>query len=381
MSTERLRFQYSPWFQCALSVLILVLIGLTGCQTTSHSSATAAGQLTFVQKKMGPVTQLQRVSPTGSSGPVLVSERWRDLQPHWSPQGTLVFMSNRHGRDQIHLDKDRERLQIFLLDPGNAEPELISDTDDSAVSPRFSRSGGAVAYIHARPGNAALEVVELDTRVATPVTRARDILDYAWAPDGRALVVAVFNPGRSRLEFVAAPGERDPELPDLQPEERGSVITGVSWSPDGSAVAYIVNSPDRARRLYLYDLKTGQRRRLSNPEHHVQNPVQWSADGDDLLYAALVDFDFHYDEAQREQVYEGSMQIFLSDRSGNARQLTQGEGRHGAPVFSPDGRRIGFLFAETLDARTLSVRTMDLEGREVRELHQRVAPESLLQWN
>ena len=75
------------------------------------------------------------------------------------------------------------------------------------------------------------------------------------------------------------------------------------------------------------------------------------------------------------------MQIFLSDRSGNARQLTQGEGRHGAPVFSPDGRRIGFLFAETLDARTLSVRTMDLEGREVRELHQRVAPESLLQWN
>ncbi len=367
--------------RCVLA-LGLVLISLTGCQALTAPSASTKSTLTFVQKTLGPATQIQQVSLAGESEPVLTSRHWRDMQPDRSDDDRLVFMSNRHSNSSIDMSKKRDRFKIFLLEQGADKPTAISDTEHNAITPRFSPAADTVAFIHARPEAATLELVGVDGEQVNSVAQAPDILDYAWSPDGKLIAAVLFEPGHSRVELIPmVTGDRArPNLP-LKPEGTGSVITSVSWSPEGSALAYIVNSPDRARRLYVYDLAAEQSRLISNPEHHVQQPVRWSADGQSLLYASLVDFDFSYDEIRREQVYQGSMQIFLSDRSGQTRQITQGKGRHGAPVFSPDEQRIGFLYADTLDARELSVRTMNLEGKDMRELHQRVAPESLLQWN
>jgi Tol biopolymer transport system component len=94
-------------------------------------------------------------------------------------------------------------------------------------------------------------------------------------------------------------------------------------------------------------------------------------------------YKFYYDEKIHKKVYEGGMHIFLSALEGNTartRQLTRGDFLFKSPVYSPDGKQIAFLYADELEARTLSLRTMKADGSDVVQWHDSVAQRSHLQW-
>lgn len=383
IDTQGRDFTISTFFEFLAVTLLAAL--LSACQTAPSDASSPAsearpgGHLLYLASSLGPATEMRRIEPSGESTPVLASRQWRDLHPDLAPDGRLAFMSNR--REEPALERKRkERFRVFVLAPDEQTPEPISETEHSAITPRFSPDGQWLAYLHARPRQAALMLHSFEQGKAHTRLTVRDILDFAWSPDGEQLAVVVFSPGNSHLALIEREETADSSVLKIRPEEDGAVISGVSFSPDGRHLAYIVNSPDRARRLYLYDLDSGERRRISDPEHHVQKPVRWSRDSRRLLYASLVDFDFYYDEEESEKIYEGSMQVFLSDLDGETRQLTQGEGRHGMPVFSPDEQSIAYLYGEHLEARELSLRLLNLEGKEERLLSESVAPESFLQW-
>lgn len=363
-----------------LILLSAIIVFSMGCQTTGPSPAADNGSLIFLAQTLGPATQLQRADEQGEVSPILVSQNWRDLHPDVASDGRIVFMSNRRPESGIDLSQRRERFQVFLLEPGDESPAALTDTSGSAIAPRFDPKEKRIAFLLAEANQTTLQYLPDTNTEPVSVIASRDILDFSWSPDGTQLAAVLFSPQQSRLALLnVQDGNR--ETASITPKEPGAVITAVSWSPAGDALAYIVNSPDDARRLYRYELATGQRTLLSDPDADVQQPIDWSANGETILYSALVDFDFFYDEQKREKVYRGSMQIFRVDREGNRQAVTQGVGRHGAPVFSPGEERIAYLYAEQLDARRLSLRTVNLEGKEERVLYDRVAPESTLQWS
>jgi Tol biopolymer transport system component len=75
------------------------------------------------------------------------------------------------------------------------------------------------------------------------------------------------------------------------------------------------------------------------------------------------------------------MHIFNSDLVGNTTQLTQGDNLFKQPVFSPDEKRIAYLYADKLNARTLQLNTMLADGSKQKVLRQGIAKNAELQWH
>lgn len=161
----------------------------------------------------------------------------------------------------------------------------------------------------------------------------------------------------------------------------GRIISNAQWSPDGKKIAFILAATtEQKRELQVLDLWSKTVTAVSRPTVQVQQPVSWAPNSGSVLYSALVNYNFYFDEKTQRKVYEGSMQIYLSNLHGEITQLTEGERMHNRPVFSPDGKKIAFLFGPSLGERTLALHTLDLQDKQRQQHYDRVAGDSYLFW-
>ncbi|MBD3386278.1 hypothetical protein GF407_15315 [candidate division KSB1 bacterium] len=172
------------------------------------------------------------------------------------------------------------------------------------------------------------------------------------------------------------------------------------WSPDGSKIVYCGGSSNDylgMTSLWLYDLKTDQKRRLKSG---INSRVDWSNDGNWLLYAEKKRgshgsqyfdlFSFSLKDKKEKRLTrelravdpawapddsmivcviqkDGTDNLLLTDREGKTeRYLTKfnnGEGVY-APVWMPDGKRIVFSQARRhgRDLKMLDIETCTITG-------------------
>ena len=137
----------------------------------------------------------------------------------------------------------------------------------------------------------------------------------------------------------------------------------------------------RNKTVKVYDTKTQKVTSVSKPNQQAQAPLSWHSNGDSILYSGLTNYKAYYDEQLRDKVYEGALHIYIGDLTGKVTQLTQGNHYHGLPIFSPDEKNIAFLFAEKLgDQRTYKLRSMDTNGKNIKNIYDYVYRESFLTW-
>jgi Tol biopolymer transport system component len=112
-------------------------------------------------------------------------------------------------------------------------------------------------------------------------------------------------------------------------------------SRDGSTLIYVGGSGGGTKFPWIYAINADgtQRRRLASPDFEVSNPV-WEQGGG-ALFAYVGDL-VGRGQGQKDE----GRQIFVSDVSGEARQLTHDEepGRDISyePSFAPNSNRIVF---------------------------------------
>jgi Tol biopolymer transport system component len=105
-------------------------------------------------------------------------------------------------------------------------------------------------------------------------------------------------------------------------------------SPDGSHVAYLEalsgpgNSEIYVAPRILVSAAVGK-------TACDENSISWSPDGEQLAFLS--------DCGKKDQ-----LQLYVAAIGGSVRQLTHVRGLLADPRWSPDGRRIGFLFTENL---------------------------------
>ncbi len=184
----------------------------------------------------------------------------------------------------------------------------------------------------------------------------RHIHDAQFSPDGRqvAYVVSrtVEEEGREYFNIVIedfSAGTR--HVPDF-----AGVATAPRWAPDGKRLAF-VGSDGSAHQLFLTDLGVGSTILLSPPGHQVQGAPAWSPDGATIAYTVVRRP--REGEARRltQRVFrsEGigaidglTLGLQLIDvRSGVVRELDVGRRIAMKPAFSPCGKRILFLGADS----------------------------------
>lgn len=357
------------------------------------AAATAArADILFVAKVMGPVANVYSVDETGKIKKLTDNTLWRDLAPDRAANGDIAFMSNREDNPKVDLHKQAEDFNIYTVDKQGGNLQQVTHTKGHDVGPEFSPDGRSIAYVTHGVESHTLSVAGRGKGESRVLAGAEGIVDLSWSPDGREIAYAQHDKTSSSLTIVNVKSgesrtlvkvsmEKAPEDAKDDPDAFQMQIASVNWSPDGGKIAYIRHPLKKAvRRLWILDTETGESRPVSPDNAQVQAPVNWSKDGGRVLYSALVDYKFYYDEEKYKKVYEGGMHIFVSTLDGKSRQITRGNVLHKAPVFSPDEKRIAFLYADALDARTLSLRTMKTDGTDVKKLYGSVTKASSLDW-
>ncbi len=140
-------------------------------------------------------------------------------------------------------------------------------------------------------------------------------------------------------------------------------------SPDGKNLAFLRSGEDDRTQVWVTQVDGGKRRQVTTLPDGVKG-LAWAPDGTEIVVVSRVDPDRAPEDHDDEQMprtmvarrvryrddgdgWRGDAfsQLFLVDAAtGTAEQITDGEGDHEAPVWSPDGGRIAFV-TDCVEAR------------------------------
>ena len=242
-------------------------------------------------------------------------------------------------------------VQIAELDP--ASGKVVSPPQPASRrwvgitrAPDWSPDGRSLAYIRSRePSQAVIIVRSMDTgeERELQVGERRLGADLRWAPDGKAIVVPGFEPGKKTSHIEAYGGRKSLTRIDVQTGQVTSLMpfpvnVGGSppfdLSPDGKTVFYInlnlLSDGSHGRnQLLVRDVRSGQETELI--EKKELNSVSVAPDGKRLVIGARED---------RSQVL-----LVMPAAGGEARELVRiddEEANRVLPSWTPDGRYVVF---------------------------------------
>jgi len=259
-------------------------------------------------------------------------------EPQLSPDGTSIVYSL--GWADREADTNSSQLWLCALD--GSEPRQLTFAGKRNASPRWSPDGRCIAFVSDRGQGSGLFVLPASgAGEAREVTRHQPpVSGLAWSPDGCSIAyVTLFdpdNPAEHAPPEGAAPKVRSTRRLDYKQDNRGylgdarrqvfvvDVATGQrrrltqealdfeypQWSPDGDCLAAKLNTDGPTySQLALIDRASGQTQRLG-PEDGSVDVWAWSPRGDSVLYAG---------DPERSRQAD----FFLHDRrSGQTRRLT-----------------------------------------------------------
>src|SRR6266480_3407547 len=156
----------------------------------------------------------------------------------------------------------------------------------------------------------------------------------AWSADGRFAFGAIVT-GRPALRIVK--GDNGDLIKEIKFPSLGEIFNP-TWSPDGKQIAFSAQVGG-VTDLYVYDLDSGQQRRLTNDAYADLEPA-WSPDG------SLIAFATDRFTTSLDDLSYGDYQLAVIDARGGGqiRQLPHlPKAKHINPQWSPDGKSLYFL--------------------------------------
>ena len=223
--------------------------------------------------------------------------------------------------------------------------------------PSWSPDGSKIVFCSDRSGDIEIYTVAADGSDLTRLTReeGRDA-HPSWSPDGRTLVFQSPRDGTSSddvdLYLMAPDGS------GLKRLTRLDGFAGVPvFSPDGERIVFQYKPPGEwdANRWQIWTMAADGSDLLQLTHDAADNQVPvFSPDGRHLLYFS--------NRTGGNQLWR--MDAAGSGAGGNAKQMTSLEGEVNSGAYSPDGRRIAFVWARPNAAGEAErdVYLMDAEG-------------------
>ncbi|MFW6062579.1 MAG: protein kinase domain-containing protein [Chloroflexota bacterium] len=247
---------------------------------------------------------------------------------------------------------DRRLIAYEVVGPlGTSEVRLMTGDglEDRTLAtgarhPVWSPDGRRLALIRSA-GEGAGDVLHVFTAGGTdlgPLTDGDErISALAWSPDGahiafHAAPLSEREQANQEIFVVASDGASRQQLTAT---DDGASSTRPVWSPDGGRVLYHqASSEEEAGALYALDFPGGNRQPLVAGRELgitvMDSGHGWSPDGSRVVFSGRDD--------------AGEVRLYIAGADGSGvTPLTESEGdaRHVAPVWSPDGEAILYLAA------------------------------------
>ena len=262
----------------------------------------------------------------------------------------------------FHSDRqDSNGREIFLMDYDGFGQRAISAHETLSMSPDWSPTGDAIAYMSYLDGTPGIYLVEIASGAKRSIVTSGDMnISPAISPDGRKVAFAR-SVGNGNIEIFVA--NRDgTDLRRLT--NYGGIDTNPAWSPTGREIAFTSNRAGSVQ-IYVMSAEGTDLRRITF-EGRYNDGATWSPDGTKIAHSSRRSDNLHdiaiTDLVTLETLY-----------------LTEGvPGSHEAPSFSPDGRKLAFASSRTSRRATnVQIFIMDLDGgnwRQVTENGNNFAP-------
>ncbi len=216
--------------------------------------------------------------------------------------------------------------------------------------------------------------------------------DPRISPDGTRIAYVVTSMDREANEYQGAiwvaryDGSEEPRRFTSGERRDGSP----RWSPDGRWLAFTSNRGDEKTQpqIYVISAEGGEARRLTDLKESAGD-LAWSPDSARIAFTARVRDEAYEEEDEKKRKPRRFTRVFFKldsvgwtgDRrahvfvvdlgGGEPRQVTSGDGEHGAPVWTADGKRLVFdaLRGERWDTELLSrLYSVDADGGEPTQL-------------
>jgi Tol biopolymer transport system component len=288
------------------AALSIVLVMLATAPPASATYPGANGEIAYARYGGKRVpSTLRTIEPNGDPGRTLARPGIGLPDAEWSPDGTRVAMV---------LGKEPNR--IVMLDVATEERSLVIKSDD-VPDTRFVESlgispdGEAIVFCAVRRGGGTtLFTIGTDGSALTDISGVHDDCQPDWGPTER--IAAEATGWTARIVTMDPDGSDRTVVIRGRDADRAAIFSAPSWSPDGAHI--VVGSTSLRER----------------------HPDLWIVDADGSDLAPLTD----------------------------TPRLTE----H-APIFSPNGARIAFLFDDTQEGYGFSdIITMAADGSDLRRL-------------
>ena len=213
-------------------------------------------------------TQVYTVEVDGGEPKQHTSGEYDNHSPVWTPDGKIVFISDRTPLHDQHVN-----YQVYLLDPATGEENKLTNTEGAFYRPSVSPDGEWVAVQHVkRPltsndsvsEDSHLWAIELKTGYENPLSGYLDrpVYSHTWTPDSKPLYVAN-NQGMFSLYL----GDFDGSYILLNREE-SMIPWGCTPSMTKATIAYTKSTPDSPGELYV--IKKGDESKVTEYNKFVE---------------------------------------------------------------------------------------------------------------
>ena len=217
----------------------------------------------------------------------ITKDKWFDIDPAWSPDGTQLAYSS---------DKGGGLLQLWIRDLRSGRDRQLTKISTQPLGAAWSPDGKRIAFfdVNAMWGEANLSVADVATG---QVTKIHDPLfgpgTPTWSPDSKRVALAMLSPysksfreGSNQVLTVAADGPASDKWyvpsPTLSIDSRTG--SGPVWSPDGTRMAAIYEGVLAVWPVSLAGEPLGPPRRITT---EIAHSPTWSGDSKHILYQSM----------------------------------------------------------------------------------------------
>jgi TolB protein len=276
---------------------------------------------------------------------------WRRLNNDYMVVGSLQSTApDRYNITyELYNVLTRQRLLGFQINANRPGLRLASHQIADAVFEKILGIRGAfstrIAYIaglgHVPNKTYQLVVADADGENPHVVTQSKEpLMSPAWSPDGTQLAYVSFE---DRLSNIYVQNLKSGERRRIS--AHAGVNQAPAWSPDGKRLALTLSSRDGNLDVYVMDLDTQMLTRITD-DPGIDTEPQWSKDGQSIYFTS--------DRAGGPQIYK------VGIRPGDKpRRLTFQGSYNARPRISPDESQMAFVTQEEGGYR---IATMDLRG-------------------
>jgi len=244
-----------------------------------------------------------------------------------SPDGSQIVYVR--ASNDIMTDSTRNNLWLLDVKTGKQLP-LFADNFNYS-QPRWSPDGKKLAFISNVSGSRQIHLHYLaDNKTAQLSRLPQSPANLSWSPDGTQLaftmnVAASEADVKKRVKKVKKPA-------GAKWSESAVVLDRARYQADGQGFL-----KPQFRQIFVLPATGGSARQLTSGDFHHGSDLTFSPDSKALLFSANLDPEWEY-QPRDSNLYR------LDLASNKLSALTSMAGDESAPVFSPDGKQLAFLW-------------------------------------